>query len=228
VRKRNDDRAIGQITVSTSLATEFHLMDEVDSAQSQSSSDSDHDFKPAVRKTPSQNVEKQFTSQTTSQLFTPHVTNALDRNKTSDRVALRLMVPIASALGCDPSTMPLSRSTIRRARKKERKEHAETIRSEFAADHPLVLHWDGKILPEIFGAGNVDRLPVLVTGDGAEKLLGVPKVASGTGYNESLAVYNLLESWKLREGSSLVFSYNICQHWSFQCSVCSSGKQDRP
>jgi len=50
VRKRNDDRAIGQITVSTSLATEFHLMDEVDSAQSQSSSDSDHDFKPAVRK----------------------------------------------------------------------------------------------------------------------------------------------------------------------------------
>ena len=109
------------------------------------------------------------------------------------------MVQIASALGCDPSTMPLSRSTIRRPRAKARKEHAETIRSEFAADHPLVLHWDGKILPEIFGAGNVDRLPVLVTEDGVEKLLGVPKVASGTGYNESLAVYNLLESWKLTE-----------------------------
>ena len=114
-------RAIGQMTVSTSLATEFQLMDEVDSAQSQSCSDSDEDFKPAVQKTPSQNVGKQFNSQTTSQLFTPHVTNALDRNKTSDHVALRLMVPIASALGCDPSSMPLSRSTIHRARKKQGK-----------------------------------------------------------------------------------------------------------
>jgi len=43
---------------------------------------------------------------------------------------------------------------------KARKELAETIRSEFVADHPLVLNWAGKILPEIFGAGNVDRLPV--------------------------------------------------------------------
>ena len=76
-------------------------MDEVDSAQSHSCSDSDEDFKPAVQKTASQNVGKQFTSQTTRQLFTPHVTNALDRNKTSDRVALRLMVPIATALGCE-------------------------------------------------------------------------------------------------------------------------------
>jgi len=54
-------------------------------------------------------------------------------------------------------------------------------------------------LPEIFGEGDVDRLPVLVTRDGIEKLLGVPKVASGTGYNESVAVYNVLESWKLTE-----------------------------
>ena len=97
------------------------MMDEADSAQSQSASDSDEDFMPAVLKTPSQNVGEQFTSQTTSQLFTPHVTNALDRNKTSDCAALRLMVSIASALGCDPSTMPLSRSTICRARKKQRK-----------------------------------------------------------------------------------------------------------
>ena len=93
------------MTVSTSLTTEFHLIDEADSAQSQSSGDSDEDFKPAVLKTPSQSVGKQFTSPTTSQLFTLHVTIDLDRNKTSDRVALSLVVPVA--LGCDPSTMLL-------------------------------------------------------------------------------------------------------------------------
>ena len=63
--------------------------------------------------------------------------------------------------------------------------------------YPLVLCWDGKILPEIFGAGDVNRLPSLVSGDGIDKLLGVPKLASGTGHNESLAVYNLVESGKL-------------------------------
>jgi len=93
--------------------------------------------------------------------------------------------------------MTLSCSTIHRALK-ARKEHAEIIRSEFVTD-PLVLHWDGKILPDIFGAGNVDCLPVLVMADGVENLFGVPKVVSGTGYNESLAVYNLLENWKLTE-----------------------------
>ncbi|KAK0059938.1 hypothetical protein Bpfe_010797 [Biomphalaria pfeifferi] len=51
-------------------------------------------------------------------LFTKHVTSALDRNQTSDREALRLMIPIAAALGHDPSSLTVSRSTIQRARKK--------------------------------------------------------------------------------------------------------------
>ena len=78
-------------------------------------------------------------------------------------------------------------------------EYAEFIKSEFVPDYPLVglLHWDEKILPEIFGEGNVDRLPVLVSGDGVDKLLDVPKLYSGTGYNAFMAVHNLLESWKL-------------------------------
>jgi hypothetical protein len=47
------------------------------------------------------------------------------------------------------------------------------------------IHWDGKILPEIFGAGNVNCLPVLVSDDGVDKLFGVPKLSSGTEYNKS-------------------------------------------
>jgi len=38
----------------------------------------------------------------------------------------------------------------------------------------LVVHWDGKILPKIFGKGKVDRLPILVSGEGNDKVLSVP------------------------------------------------------
>jgi hypothetical protein len=130
-------------------------------------------------------------------VFTPHVTSALDRNKTSDREAVRLIVPLAAALGHDPSNLPVSRSTIRRMRKKTRKDHAETVRGEFAPKYPLVMHWDGKILPEIFGEGRVDRLPVSVSGDGMDKLLGVFKLENGSGQSAANAVYKLLDDWSL-------------------------------
>ena len=144
------------------------------------------------------NQWKTFTSMTKS-LFTFHVTSALDRNKTSDREAVRLMVPIISALGCDPTSLPISRSTIRRVRKKTRKDYAESTRGEFLPEYPLVLHWDSKILPQIVGCGEVHRLPVLVSGDGMDKLLSVPKLSSGTANNEATAVYDLLQLWNLKD-----------------------------
>jgi len=43
-------------------------------------------------------------------------------------------------------------------------------------DVPLVVHWDGKLLPDISGNHEkVDRLPILVSGRGVERLLNVPK-----------------------------------------------------
>ena len=55
------------------------------------------------------------------------------------------------------------------------------MKDNFEPTCALVIHWDGKIRPSIFGEGSVDRLPVLVSGDGMEKLLGVSKVNYGTG-----------------------------------------------
>ena len=72
-------------------------------------------------------------------------------------------------------------------------EHAEAARSEFVPEYPLVLHWDEKILPENYAAGNVDHMPVLIAGDGVDKLLSVVNLASETEYNGSMAAHNLLE-----------------------------------
>ena len=43
---------------------------------------------------------------------------------------------------------------------------------------PFVLHWDGEMFPEIRGGRSIDRIAVLVTGYGHEKL---PNVSDGTG-----------------------------------------------
>lgn len=132
-------------------------------------------------------------------LFSPHVISALDRNKVSDREALRLMAPIAAALGHDPRELPLSRSTIQRERKEARQTIFQSIKESTAFDDPVIVHWDGKILPDILGTDKVDRLPVLVScpADGKDKLLGVPKLVGGTGVNAANAVYKKLTEWDL-------------------------------
>lgn len=202
-KKRQDEaekRRQKAVAESTSMAESVSMTDEADS--SDDTSDSDLEFVPCLSSKPAGNsCEENQKNQKirTSQLYTKHVTGALDRNKTSDREAVRLMAPLAAALGHDPSSLPLSRSTIHRVRKKARKDHAEASKAEFAPEYPLVIHWDGKILPEIAGMGKVDRLPVLVSGDGMEKLLGVPKLSSGKAEYEAEAVYNLLVQWNLVE-----------------------------
>ena len=42
-----------------------------------------------------------------------------------------------------------------------------------------------------------DRLPVIVTLQDSEQLIGVPKLDSGTGQNMANAVYELLNDWDL-------------------------------
>jgi len=65
-----------------------------------------------------------------------------------------------------------------------------------------VVHWDGKLLPDLTvgsessDAGLIDRLPVLVSSltDGTTKLLGVPKLKSGTGNVAANAVLEQVRS----------------------------------
>lgn len=61
----------------------------------------------------------------------------------------------------------------------------------------LVLHWDGKLLPDLVGRKKVERIAVLVSYNGTSKLLGAPKVLSGTGENIAAAVYNQTIEWNI-------------------------------
>jgi hypothetical protein len=187
-----------EATASTSLVRQIkYTEDETD--EDLSCSDNDVEFEPfhVKQKAKLENKEEIITKNIKTNLFNSHVTGALDRNKISDRQALRLMVPLTVALGHNPSSLSISRSTIQRRRKEARKEHAINTKNTFTPKYPLVVHWDGKILPFVVGHGKVERLPVLVSGDGEEKLLGVPKLEAGTGQNVADAVYDLLFEWNV-------------------------------
>jgi hypothetical protein len=73
----------------------------------------------------------------------------------------------------------------------------ETLKSQFKAEVPLTIHWDGKLLEDISGREVVDRLPILVSGEGVLQLLAVPKLPSGTGEASASAVYEASVSWGL-------------------------------
>ena len=51
----------------------------------------------------------------------------------------------------------------------------------------------------MLGGRDVERLPILVLGEGNEKLLGAPKINARTRENKANVVYCLLQEWKLTE-----------------------------
>src|ERR1043165_2542105 len=110
-----------------------------------------------------------------------------------------IVASVAKALGHPLEELALSRSTIRRSRRAIRKDVSEADKDSFSTQDPLLLHWDGKLLPDIAGTKEiVDRIAVIVTGHGVEKLLAVPKIARGTGEEQAAACIKTLDDWKIR------------------------------
>ena len=73
--------------------------------------------------------------------------------------------------------MILNRSRIRLQRQIHKQALAENISKDFDPQFPLVVNWDGKLLPDISDIEKVDRLVVLVSGNGQVQLLGAPKLS---------------------------------------------------
>jgi len=71
---------------------------------------------------------------------------------------------------------------------------------------PIQIFWDGKLLPDLAGNQRVDRLPVVARGaaGGEDILLGVPKILSGTGPHQAIAVSTLIQEYDLTEKSDIL------------------------
>ena len=166
------------------------------SSTSASSSDSDDDFQAPSAST----SQKQTPKRLKKNFVTEEVVAALDRVKLPDRRAMFVVGAVSQALGVNLADVALSRNTITRARAASRKTVATDTKSKFIADadRPLLLHWDGKLLPDIAGSKTlVDRVAILVTSGKTEQLLAVPKIGRGTGEEQSNACVRALEDWQI-------------------------------
>lgn len=155
------------------------------SSSSSSSSESSDEHTPPVRKRK-------------KKIVTSELMSTLDRTKTSNREAALLVEAAASSLGHHKNELVLSHETIRRSRLHFRAEIANELKMTFDPRVPLIAHWDGKVVPD-FSGENVERIAILVSGDGVDKLLAVPKLPDGTGRAQANAVLDTLADWGLAD-----------------------------
>jgi len=62
----------------------------------------------------------------------------------------------------------------------------------------MLVHRDGKMLPDITGSARVNRLQILVSGLQVEQLFGVQNLANGIG--EAMLLLQLSKSGGLKSG----------------------------
>ena len=63
----------------------------------------------------------------------------------------------------------------------------------------LTVHQEGKILPDYYSHDRFDRLPIVVTGLGIEKLLCAPALKKATGIAQATAAFDAVVDWGLQE-----------------------------
>lgn len=132
-------------------------------------------------------------------VMTPEMVAALDRTGTTSRNASFLFAAFLASLKLNIDDYNISYSAIHRNRIKQRGKMVQGLKEELEVAEDLVAHWDGKMLPDVTGMENVERLAILVTGLGTEQLLGIPKLPSSTGVAQATAVRKTLAEWNVTD-----------------------------
>ena len=104
-------------------------------------------------------------------------------------------------MGVEPSQIAVSPSKAHRTRTKNREIIAKQLETEAFTNPPsLVLHWDGKLLPQASSKWNMeDRIAIVATGVKFEEILGIPTAKKGTGDEVAKTVLRETERLELKE-----------------------------
>ena len=134
-------------------------------------------------------------------LISAETSAIVDRGGVSNRTCSRVISSVAKNIGLNIHQLNVSYSAIRRQRERQRLTIADGIKKNFQASSKsivLQVQWDGKQMPDTSNSRqNVDRLPVIVSGNGIEQLLAIPKLTHGTGQAMAVAITNLLRDWNI-------------------------------
>ena len=86
------------------------------------------------------------------------------------------MHTIIESVGGETEKLSLSYKTMQRYSAEVLEIVNEQIREDWVPLFIANIHWDGKLMETLDGQNKVDRLPILISGKGGIKLLGVPAV----------------------------------------------------
>lgn len=145
--------------------------------------------------------KKRKTFRGTEEIVTEKLCLLLDRCNISNRDALRVIIATSEALGFNSLGLILNRETIRLRRQKFRQQWVELIKDRFTNSdlEGAVVHWDGKLLPDILGKEVVERLAVLISCGPEEQLIAVPKLENNRGISQAKAVVSAVAEWGATE-----------------------------
>ncbi|CAH1106985.1 unnamed protein product [Psylliodes chrysocephalus] len=140
-------------------------------------------------------------SRGTIDIFTPKLCTMLDKCKISDRNATGLLISFLEAADLDASQYIVNRTSIKQKREKFREKRAAEIQHRFKNRDlsKLVIHWDGKHLPDITGRSFVERLPIIISTEKETKILSIPKLENSTGRAMADAVFDVLQEYGISE-----------------------------
>ncbi|XP_039969058.1 uncharacterized protein LOC126764097 [Bactrocera neohumeralis] len=133
------------------------------------------------------------------EVMTEKLSILVDRCKICDRNAVRIIFSTAESLDCNVEESALSRSALRKRRISFRSQRAQKIKARFKnLDlEGIVVHWNGKLLPNLLQKECAERLAILVSKGDYEQLLGVPELENSTGASQAEAVSGSLEEWDI-------------------------------
>ena len=143
-------------------------------------------------------------------LKAPRVVQALVRNQVSSSAISAIMHDIITTADGDPSKLSLSYATTERYKLETIQTISEKISKNWKPPLVANLHWDGKLMDTLDGSTKTERLPILLSGLGGVKLLGVPaiphKSSNSAGSLIAKASDELIKIWDCKNNiSGMVF-----------------------
>ena len=136
-------------------------------------------------------------------LKSPKVVSSLVRNNISSTAITSVIHDIVEAAGSDPTKLHLSHQYAWRGQNETIGIIQEQIKDNWKPPQRSCLHWDGKLMDTLDGRNKEERLPILLSGVGGIKLLGVPaighKSSDKMGKLISESCVSLLKDWKCEE-----------------------------
>ena len=104
--------------------------------------------------------------------------SALTRNKITPTAASAMCHSLISACNGLPSAVNLHFTTAYRYKVEVHNTIVEKIKSTWTPTDTALVQWDRKLMDTLDGASTEERLPILLSGIGGRKLLGVPVLKS--------------------------------------------------